>query len=372
MDYELNDKIDSLIEKQVSDGRQIGVQVCAYQQGKKILETCAGQMGPTDTRPVNNNSLFFSWSMVKGVAATALHIMADKGHIEYDAPVTEYWPDFGKHGKEKISVTQAMSHQAGIYALPKPLKMEHLTDWEIGIKHIENAVPAFKPGTKTGYHGVTYAWIVGGIIQGATGLHIKDVIKAEIAEPLGVENEMYVGIPDGVDDRLTNLDIWDSTKFETPEDHPLLEALPHELWQYANDMRVRKACIPSINGHFTARALARMYGALANGGSVDGVRLVSETRVEEMYHLMTDEMDVVLGEPRRRGIGFMLGGVDKSALGRRETVFGHGGAGGSGAFADPEVGLSIAVTLNKMMRELDPTTSRAAEICNLIRDELGV
>jgi CubicO group peptidase (beta-lactamase class C family) len=330
-------------------------------------------MGPNDDRPVKRDSLFCSWSTTKGVAASALHILADRGSIAYDVPVTKSWPEFGKHGKDKITVAQAMSHQAGIYALPNPLKVKHLTDWEAGIKYVENAVPAFEPGTSTGYHGVTFGWIVGGIIQAATGRHIKDVIRDEIAKPLGIENEMYVGIPDGIEETLTTLEIWDSTKFEIPEGMAFFEALPDSVWNLVNDIRVRKACIPSINGHFTAHALAKMYGAFANGGQIDNTRLVSEEHVEEMHRLMTGSMDVVIGVPSRKGIGFFLGGgIDRSVYGMRESVFGHGGAGGSTAFSDHEAGLSIAITLNKMIRELDVTTSRAAQICNLIRDDLGV
>ena len=367
----LNDDVKSLIDSQISDGSQIGVQVCAYQYGDKIVDTWAGTMGPRDDRPVKRDSLFCSWSTTKGVAATALHILADRGYIEYDVPVTEYWPEFGKHGKDKLTVAQAMSHQAGIYALPNPLKMKHLTDWEAGIKYVENAVPAFEPGTSTGYHGVTFGWIVGGIIQAATGRHIKDVIRDEIAKPLEIEKEMYVGIPDGVEETLTTLEIWDSTTFEIPEGHEFFEALPDSVWSFVNDMRFRKACIPSVNGHFTANALAKMYGALANSGEIDGVRLVSGERIKFMNGLITDAFDVVSGGPMRKGMGYLLGGVEGSAYGARETTFGHGGAGGSYGLADPKVGLSIAVTLNKMMNELDPKEERAAKICQLIRNEIG-
>ena len=148
--------------------------------------------------------------------------------------------------------------------------------------------------------------------------------------------------------------------------------MPHEIWDFFNNMWVRRACIPAGNGHFTAHGLAKMYGALANGGVIDGVRIVSSDRVQDMYRLITDEMDVVLGLPVRKGIGFMLGGVERSVGGGRESAFSHGGAGGSFGGADPDVGLGFAVTLNLMLRELDRTKSRAADICNLIRDELGV
>jgi CubicO group peptidase (beta-lactamase class C family) len=372
MNLELNEKVEQIIKSQVSENNQIGIQVCAYQYGEKIIDTWTGTMGPTDKRPVQHDSLFWSWSTTKGVAATALHILADQGYIEYDTPVTKYWKEFGKHGKDKITVAQAMSHQTGIYKTPDLTNLENITDWQKGIKYVENAVPAFTPGSKTGYHALTYGWIVGGIIEKATGRHIQEVIREKIAVPIGIEKEMYVGIPDGVEDRLTDLEIWDSTTFDIPDDHPMWAAMPHEIWDIPNNMSVRRACIPGGNGHFTAHGLARMYGALANGGVIDGVRLVSADRVKDMYRLMTDEMDVVLGMPRRKGIGFMLGGVERSVTGGRRSVFGHGGAGGSIALADPDVGLGVAVTLNKMMRELDPTKSRAADILNLIRDELGV
>jgi CubicO group peptidase (beta-lactamase class C family) len=372
MNAELNEKVEELINKQVSEGNQIGIQVSAYKYGKQIVNTWAGTMGPNDPRPVKQDSLFCCWSTTKGVAATALHILADRGQIEYDVPVSEYWPEFGKHGKDKLTVAQAMSHQAGIYKSPNLEDLKNETDWERGLRFVENAVPAFEPGTATGYHGLTYAWIVGGIIQKATGLHIRNVIREEIAEPLGIADEMYVGIPDGVEDRLTTLKIWDPSKFVIPEGHPFYEAMPDIWWSTINDMRVRRACIPSANGHFTANALAKMYGALANGGEIDGVRLMSPGRIENMTRLMSDDMDVVLGMVSRKGIGFSLGGLGEESFGPRESSFGHGGAGGSVGFADPDVGLSIGVTLNKMVNAMTPEENRTLEICELIRNELGV
>jgi len=368
----LNDEVKALIDSQVSDGKQIGVQVCAYQYGNNIVDTWAGTMGPNDHRPVKRGSLFCSWSTTKGVAATALHILADKGQLEYEVPVSDYWPEFGKHGKDKITVAQAVSHQAGIYKSPDLEIIENQTDWNRGLRYVENAVPVFTPGTKTGYHGLTFAWIIGGIIQKATGRHIRDVIREEIAEPLGIDKEMYVGIPEGVEDRLTTLEIWDSTKFGIPEGQEFFEAMPNIWWETANDLRVRKACIPSANGHFTANALAKMYGALANGGELDGVRLMSPGRIEKMTRVMSDGMDVVIGMESRKGIGFFLGGPGMESYGPRESAFGHGGAGGSIGFADPEVGLSIAVTLNKMVWAVTLEENRTLEICNLIQTELGV
>jgi len=368
----LNDEVKSLIESQISDGRQIGVQVCAYQYGEKIVDTWAGTMGPNDHRPVKQDSLFCSWSTTKGPTSTALHILADKGIIEYDAPVTKYWPEFGKHGKDKITVTQAMSHQTGVYKRPTDDDFD-LSDWDAGMRHVEEAVPRFTPGTKVAYQALTFSWIAGGIIQKASGRHIKDVIREEIAEPLDLMDEMYLGIPDGLDDRLTVLDIWDPTDWGLPLDSEIFEAIPNnrEAWAQINLMKYRKACLPSSNGHFTAHALAKMYGALANRGEVEGIQLISAERIAHMQRLITDRMDLVHGIPVRRGIGFVLGGPT-TIYGPRETSFGHNGAGGSTGFADPEVGLSIGVTLNKMEFAKSRDENRTLQISELIRRELGV
>jgi CubicO group peptidase (beta-lactamase class C family) len=374
----LNTRVHELLLQQIERGDHIGVQVCAYQGGEPIVDTWAGTVGPGDDRPVQPDSLFCSFSTTKGVAATALHILADRGLIEYDAPVAKYWPEFARNGKERVTVAQAMSHQAGLHAVRQPHSIAFVEDWDGYVRWIAEQTPAWEPGTATGYHALTYAWIVGGIVQGASGRHIKDIIREEIAAPLGVADEMFVGIPEGVEQRLTTLQ--QAPPIAPPPGAPLpgkefFEAMPPQSDFTFNDMRLRRACVPSANGHFSARALARMYGALANGGEVDGVRLVSKERVREMQRICTREPDrVIMGIPLTKGIGYFMGGTLNGmvgAAGPRETAFGHPGAGGSIAFADPEVGLAIAVTLNKMQNSMQgegPT----AEVCHLIRRELGV
>lgn len=376
----LNTRVSDLVRDQIQRGQQLGVQVCAYHNGEVVVDTWAGQLGPHDPRPVQADSLFNCFSTTKGVAATALHILADRGQIDYDAPVAKYWPAFAAHGKGDITVAQAMSHQGGLHTAPPK---EVMLDWDRAIAYIEDLTPAWDPGTATGYHAFTYAWIVGGIVQGASGRHIKDVIREEIAEPLGVADSMFVGIPDGVEARLASLKPAPPPSAEqqasnpmaalSPE-HDFFKAMPPNNGMNFNHMDVRKACIPSANGHFNARALARMYAALADDGIVDGVRLVSPGRVALMSAIQVESVDRVLLRPIPKSIGFMNGGVtdqESRATGTRRTAFGHSGAGGSIAFADPEARLSVAVTLNQMQSSLQgegPTL----EICDFIRQELGV
>ena len=374
-DTAANRAIQGVLEKQVAEGRQIGVQVAAYKDGQPVIDAWAGQMGPDDPRPVQPDSLFLSFSVTKGVTALAFHILADRGLIDYDAPAAKYWPAFAQHGKDRITVAQVLSHQAGLHAMPAgPFKTEYITDWEAGIKRMEAGVPAYEPGTATGYHAVTHGWLAGGMVQGAAGRHIKEVIATEIAQPLGVADSMFVGIPDGLDARLTTLEIHPAGEgLGLPADSDFHKAMPLDMWAGFNSMPIRQACLPSGNGHFTARALAKMYSALATDGSVDGVRLVSEGRLAHMQRLMTDQVDIVLGSPVRKGIGFFFGGETNGVagpMGRRTTAFGHPGAGGATAFSDPEVGLSIAVTINKMAFAL-PGQGATEEICNAIRKELN-
>ena len=376
----LNARVHEFINKQIADQQQTGVQVCAYKDGEMIVDTWAGTFGPQDSREVQADTLFNCFSTTKGVAATALHILADRGQIEYEQPVAKYWPEFAANGKEKITVAQAMSHQAGLHAAPSK---DVMLNWQAAIDYIAGGTPAWEPGTATGYHALTYAWVVGGIVQGATGRHIKDVIQEEIARPLGVEGEMYVGIPDGLEGRLASLktppppDPSVPNPFALlPKDHDFFKAMPPDNGVNFNDMEVRKACIPSANGHFNARSLARMYAALANGGQVDGVRLVSEERIPLMSTIQMDWVDRVLFMPIPKSIGFMNGGNwspgGKSGVnGPRLTAFGHSGAGGSTAFADPEAGLAVAVTINQMQGTLQ-AEGPTFEICELIRNQLGL
>lgn len=370
----VNEKVHSLIQAQVTRGDQIGVQVCAYHRGAPVVDTVAGTFGPGDARPVRQDTVFCSFSTTKGVAATAIHMLADRGLLDYDAPVAKYWPAFGQHGKDRLTVAQAMSHQAGLHAMPEPHRPEHITDWDAGIRRMEEGIPAYEPGTATGYHAVTYGWIAGGIVEGVTGRHIKDFIRDEIAVPLGVEDELYVGIPDGIEDRLATLEIIAAGEgLDLPPESDFYKAMPKAMWPHFNGMPFRKACLPSGNGHFSARALARMYAALAGDGSIDGVRLVSPGRRASMQRIMTTDVDRVLGLPMTKGIGFFMGGEADGIhgpQGPRVTVFGHPGAGGSVAFADPEAGLAVAVTLNKMQYTL-PGQGPTLEICDLIRSELG-
>ncbi len=370
--------VEALVQRQLDDGRQLGLQVAAYLHGELVVDISAGVMGPRDPRPVHPDTLFTSFSTTKGVASAALHLLADRGLVDYDLPVAHYWPEFGAHGKDRVTVAQAMAHMAAIHEAPNPLTAAFVTDWEGGLRYVADAVPAWEPGTATGYHALTWSWVAGGIIQHASGRHIKEVLEDDIARPLGISGEMYIGIPDGVEERLATLKAApggrSGTETPGPVNPELLKSMPPRMEFTYHQLEIRRACLPASNGHFTARALARLYGALANGGEIDGVRLVSPERIPHMYRLVTDAEDRVLGGHPRKGIGFWLGdpvGNDTLPFGRRPTAFGHKGNGGSVGFADPETGLGVGITIN-LMQPLLHQDGPTVEICDLIRSELGI
>lgn len=373
----VNARVSDLVKKQIAEDRQLGVQVCAYKNGEVIVDTWAGTVGRGDDREVGPDTLFSSFSTTKGVAATMVHALVDQGIIDLDAPVTKYWPEFGAHGKDKLTVNQAICHMGGVHTTPLPNTAEHVVNWKMGLDYIANLAPAWEPGTQTGYHAMTYGWVVGGIIEGATGKPFQQVLRETVTEPLGIADSMFIGIPDGVEDRLTRLKPASGPRQMAepiPPDHDFFKAMPIESDVNFNSLRIRKSIQPAANGHFTARALAKMYAALAMDGELNGSRIVSKGRMATSTKLVTDQVDRVLMAPMPRGGGYFLGGPVAGVvgvMGPRKTAFGHSGAGGSTAFADPEAGLSVAVTINQMQNSLQgegPTF----EICNLIREELGL
>ncbi|MFN0093241.1 MAG: serine hydrolase domain-containing protein [Dehalococcoidia bacterium] len=370
---DINAKVLELLKRQIAEGTQLGVQVAAYQHGKPVVDVCAGTMGPGDSRTIQPDSLVSCFSTTKGVAAVLVHILADQGVIDYDAPVAKYWRAFAQNGKAAITVAQAMSHQAGLMTPRLPNSVEALIDWDANLKYIEEKAPEWEPGTATGYHGLTYAWICGGIIQHATGRDPKELVVELIARPLGIEGELYIGIPDDLDPaRLTELNDYTVDVNTLPEGHLARRFGQRGNAGRFNDIRVRRACLPSVNGHFSARALAKMYGALANGGEVDGARLVSAERIAAIQKVYCELPDRALMDNIPKGVGLWMGGsLVTSIFGPRRTAFGHSGLGGSTAFADPEYGLSIAVTNNQLQMVLQGEGPTMA-IANLIRSELGV
>ena len=263
----LTEKVNQLLNEQLLEKQNIGAQVSAYKDGEKILDTCAGTMGKHDYRAVTPDTLFLSFSTTKGVAATAIHMLVDRGKLNYSDRVSKLWPAFGQNGKERITVEQALSHQSGLHIWPEDIAFDEPEDWEGMLHYIEEAKPEYSPGTSTGYHALTFGYIAAGIIQSVDGRHIKDFIREEIAKPLGVEGELMLGLSRRYWAKAATIEYEEYAEAceSIPSDSEMGKALPSRLWMFVNSPTYTGGYNPSTHGFFSARALARMYGALANG-----------------------------------------------------------------------------------------------------------
>jgi CubicO group peptidase (beta-lactamase class C family) len=293
--------------------------------------------------------------------------------LDYDARVARYWPAFGARGKERVTVRDALTHRAGVPQMPEGLEPADICDWEGITAKIADLPLLWEPGTQTGYHAYTYGWILGEVLRRIDGRPIADFVQREIAAPLGLQ-DLYFGIPDGAEGRVAPLiseAVTDNAAAPDP-DALLLKAIPPRLAPSArvhNRPDVRRASIPAGGGIMSARGIARHYAALI--GEVDGVRLLPPERVGTATELQTNDVDLALGLPVRKALGYWLGGR-LSPMSERSTAFGHPGAGGSIGFADPEYRLAVGFTKNRLVTALDPTQSAAYRVSERIREVLSV
>lgn len=192
----LDFKLRRLLAQLYREDAITGIQVAVYKDGRPAADVCAGIMGEADPRPVQPDTLFNCFSVSKGIVAMVAHLLADDALIDYDAPVVRYWPEFGSHGKDKLTVRQLLSHQAGLHREPTlDIKLQQLIDWEGMLAHLAAARPAAPPGLLTRYHILSFGWLVGGVVRGATaGQHLREVLRQRLAVPLGIEDECMLGL----------------------------------------------------------------------------------------------------------------------------------------------------------------------------------
>ncbi|RWR84240.1 Beta-lactamase-related protein [Cinnamomum micranthum f. kanehirae] len=260
----------------------LGIQVCAYKDGKVIIDTAGGMLGRYDPRPVQPDSLFPVFSVTKGITAGMLHWLADNGKLKLEENIANIWPDFGNNRKDLIKVHHLLNHTSGLHnALSEIMKENPLAmcDWEECLKRLALSVPSTEPGCEQIYHYLSFGWLCGAIIEHASGKKFQEVLEDAIIRPLNIDGELYIGIPPGVESRLAALtvDMDDINKISGLGNRPDLPSSlqPSDIPEVVkgipiifNTLSTRRAIIPAANGHCSARALARYYAALATGGIV--------------------------------------------------------------------------------------------------------
>ena len=353
-----------------------GAAVCVYHRGECVADLWGGERDHRGTR-WKRDTMAPSFSTTKGVASTLLHMMVDRGLLDYDDRVATHWPEFAQAGKQTITVRQVLAHQSGLYHIRQMIDhADRMLDWNFMIRAIERTPPIHKPGTRTGYHGLTYGFLVGEILQRVTGRPFSQLVQEELAGPLGLDG-LYVGAPPEELHRAAQL-FWSRRGVTGPQLlrpdsglwgevviaaarwiqgglrmagvqldlQSILDALaPRGIstFDFGAEKTLR-AAIPAANGLFTARSLAKMYAALAGGGEIDGVRLLSRktlaraTQVQNPMHAR-----VVIPFDMRWRLGYH-GVVTTRGVPRQ--AFGHFGFGGSGAWAEPRRNLAVAFIVN--------------------------
>ena len=360
---ETRGQVQNLLDRMVAEGTELGIQVAAYVDGKLALDLWAGTADEQTGRPVDRDTLFTVYSATKGVVATAVHILADRGLLDYESPIARYWPEFAANGKERTTLRHALSHQAGIPQLPAGTTPALMCDWDYMAAAIADLTPLWPAGSRTQYHGMTFGWILGEIVRRVDGRTIRQFVHDEIAQPLEIR-DLNIGLPEADQGRVARLKAAAQDVGTIPVDH----------W---NTSAQRAAIIPAAGGLFNAVSLARLYATLAGGGNLDGVQLLTPGRLAEATQQQTNPKDAAEIE-MIFGLGYRLGGTVYSeaspmrSFSTRVSVFGHTGAGGAIGIADPERRFAIAVTKNLLRSAVPGTIFPTVTIVKAVRAALGV
>ncbi|MFF0234115.1 serine hydrolase domain-containing protein [Micromonospora sp. NPDC005254] len=327
------------IDELIASGRESGVQVAAYLDGEPILTVQAGIADRATGRALGADTPVWSASTGKAVTSTVVHVLAERGELDYDLRIADVWPEFARHGKERITLRHALTHTAGVPVLPADVTPEDFTDWDRMCAVVADAEPIAPPGEVKAYHAWTFGWLVGEVVRRVTGRRVSAVLAEDVAGPLGVADELYLGVPAAELGRLARVEdrnmaaLFDYASANLPNFDRVAPAGVRPGAQVGSRTDVLAADVPAT-GTMTARAAARMLAALI--GEVDGIRLISPARLREATTLDGPPgPEWVFGQEATWGLGYA---VDD------DGSFGAAGSGGSLAYAYPELGLTIAAT----------------------------
>ena len=348
---------------------EVGASVCLTVGGETVVDLWGGTADPRTGRAWQRDTVGIVFSCTKGATVICAHVLASRGRLDLDAPVVELWPEFGQHGKARVTTRMMLDHSAGVPALRDKVKDSGPYEWDHMTGLLAAEAPFWEPGTRNGYHGFTFGWTVGEMVRRASGQGLGAFFQQEIAGPLGLD--FWIGLPEEIEPRVAPILNYPLKREDsrTPflvdlatnwQSIPSLFYMNVGAWRAggANTRAGRAAEIGAANGITNARGLAGLYAPLANGGG----RLVDAATLARMGEVsMATHDDATLRIPTRFALGFMksmdnrrrsLGAeifgpeVDSVILG--SAAFGHVGAGGSLGFADPVAGLSFGYTMNQM------------------------
>jgi CubicO group peptidase (beta-lactamase class C family) len=338
-------------EANFAEGLELGARFALAIDGEIVVDLIGGWADRAQTRPFAADTLTSVFSTTKAIAAFMIARLVDQVKLSYGQRVAEIWPEFGAGAKSLVTVEQVMAHQAGLPGFETQMSPSDWFDWTLICDRLAAMYPMWQPGEASGYHPVTFGYLAGEMFRRIDGRTMGAALRQDIAEPLGLD--LWIGVPNREQDRcadvrrppalpnLGEINAYKRVAFLTPWASPGGRSLAE--W--------RSAEIPSVTGHATAPALARLMGAMANGGWLDGVRLLKPETIDAAAASRGRGQDLVLPYELAWGAGF-LRNEGLGVYGPGQQTFGHSGWGGSCAFADPERGVSGAYVMNRQSAEL--------------------
>ncbi|MGH9026003.1 MAG: serine hydrolase domain-containing protein [Acidimicrobiia bacterium] len=344
----------------------VGAACCVYRDGRPVVDIFGGVADPAAGRAWADDTIVLTYSCTKGVIAVCANLLIQRGELDPDAPVADYWPEFAANGKGEIPVRFLLSHRAGLPVIEGEFTMSEALAWTPVVDALAAQAPIWEPGTAHGYHLRSYGWLVGEVIRRVTGRTAGRFFAEEIAAPLDLE--FWIGLPEELEPRVAPvvppaaaMDFATLEQLMPPEAVAAIRG-PSDLFAYDemwNRRELRATELPSSNGIGDACSLARLYASLV--GEVDGVRTLEAATVKRATEPQCVGPDRIIMFDMCYGLGFMRppGLLHGTAISMGPAAFGHGGAGGSFTFADPDAGVGFAYVMNRLRFDLDDCRAAA-------------
>ena len=358
-------------EGNLASGEDVGASFAATVEGETVVDLWGGFADEARTRPWEEHTIVNVYSTTKTMTALVALILADRGLIDFAAPVARYWPEFAANGKERITLAHVLSHSSGLSGWAEKMEPDDIYDWEKATSRLATQAPMWEPGTASGYHGLTQGYLVGEVVRRVTGQTLGTFFRKEIAEPL--DADFWIGLPASEDSRVADL-IPPPPMGPPPADAPTNELMMNMATNPGIDVSAtrtrawRAAEIPAANGHGNGRAIAQVMTILANGGVAKGRRFLSESGCRKALELQIEGTDLLFGMHIRFGMGFGLHG-GMMPLPHPGCCF-WGGYGGSLAIIDMEARAAFGYAMNRMIGTTtgDP---RGIGLANAMWDAIG-
>jgi CubicO group peptidase (beta-lactamase class C family) len=356
------ERVREALAETLASGSEVGAALAVYVGKRAVIDLWAGHADAARTRPWTRDTIVNLFSVGKAVSAVCALRLVEAGLLDLDAPVADYWPEFAQEGKGRIKVRHLLTHQAALPAVARRLPPGAWSRWDVMTEALAAQAPWWEPGQGHGYHVNTQGFLIGEIVRRITGKTLGAYLRESLAGPAGID--FFIGFGPELDGRCAELlpqpasAEGEELRRQLSVDPGNLSGLPlMRVNAYRNPPEIsgtgvvntrqwRAAEVPSTNGHGNARAVARLYSALAGDGTLDGVRVLRPETVARAAEEQVYGEDIVLQRPTRFGLGFQLAMAERP-LGPNPRAFGHFGAGGSLGFADPDARLAFAYAMNQ-------------------------